>query len=121
MLPRRRQSRGLPRIGWTWPETIRGGGWRRWGAIPGDIPARFVLDGRGVWLVARQGVRGLLGLDEGDHAVTYVICEPALYYYCVMTGMTRMPVYINERSRTTRASMLSGSGEEKPWGGREYL
>jgi hypothetical protein len=61
------------------------------------IPTRFVLDGRGVWLVARQGVRGLLAPDEDGRAVAYVICEPASHYYHVATGMTRMPVFIGER------------------------
>jgi hypothetical protein len=93
----RRQSRTLPRTGWTWLETVRGGGWRRRGAIPVDIPARFVLDGRWAWIVARQSVRGLLAPDEDGHAVAYVICEPASHYYHVMTGMDRMPVFIGER------------------------
>ena len=36
----RGQSRYLPRTGWTWLETIRAGGWRRFGAVPVDIPAQ---------------------------------------------------------------------------------
>jgi hypothetical protein len=94
---RRGQSRGLPRTGWTWLETVRGGGWRRFGAVPVDIPARYAVDGRGGWYVSRQGIRRLLAPDERGCAVAYVICEPASHYYRVMTGSDRMPVFIGER------------------------
>ena len=93
----RGQSRMLPRTGWTWLETIRAGGWRRFGAIPVDVPCRYGFDGRGVWYVIRRGIRGLLVPDERGHAVAYLVCEPASHYYHVMTGATRMPVFITER------------------------
>ena len=93
----RGQSRFLPRTGWTWLATIRGGGWRHIDPVPVDIPATFALDGRGVWYLVEQGVRGLLVPDERGWAVAYVVCEPASHYYHVMTGSTRMPVLIGQR------------------------
>lgn len=93
----RGQSRFLPRTGWTWLETIQGGGWRGVDAIPVDVPATYGLDGRGVWYVIEQGVRGLLVPDERGSAVVYLICEPASHYYEVMTGSRRMPVLIDQR------------------------
>jgi hypothetical protein len=60
----RGQSRYLPRTGWTWLRTIREGGWRHTGAVPVDIPASYGLDGRGVWYLIEQGVRGVLKPDE---------------------------------------------------------
>ena len=93
----RGQSRFLPRTGWTWLSTIQSGGWRGKGAIPVDIPARYGFDGRGVWYVIRRGIRGLLVPDENGRAVAYLVCEPASHYYHVMTGATRMPVFITER------------------------
>jgi hypothetical protein len=94
---RRGQSRRLPRTGWTWLSTIHEGGWRHTGAIPVDIPATGGFDGRGVWYLIEQGVRGLLVPDERGNAVAYVICEPASHYYHVMTGSRRMPVLIGQR------------------------
>lgn len=91
----RGQSRGLPRTGWTWLETINTGGWRGLDPIAVDIPATLGLD-RGVWYRIRQGVRGLLVPDERGAAVVYMICEPATHYYQVMTRSHRMPVLIEE-------------------------
>jgi hypothetical protein len=62
-----------------------------------DIPATGGLDGRGVWYLIEQGVRGLLVPDERGCAVAYMICEPASHYYNVMTGSRRMPVLIGQR------------------------
>jgi hypothetical protein len=30
-------------------------------------------------------------------AIAYIICEPAPHYFHVMTGATRMPVFIGQR------------------------
>jgi hypothetical protein len=92
----RGQSKALPRGGWTWLETIEGGGWRGTGAIPVDIPVTFALE-RGVWYRVRQGIRGLLVPDEWGAAVAYMVCEPSSHYYRVMTRSDRMPVLIDER------------------------
>jgi hypothetical protein len=92
----RRQSRFLPRTGWTWLATVNGGGWRESGAIPVDIPATLGLE-RGRWYRITQGIRGLLVPDERGMAVVYMICEPASHYYRVMTGSERMPVFIEQR------------------------
>src|SRR5262249_3592945 len=91
----RGQSRFLPRTGWTWLSTVRGGGWQNTGAIPVDIPARFGLD-RGRWYTIREGIRGLLVPDEWGLAVAYMICESSTHYYKIMTGCDRMPVLIGE-------------------------
>jgi hypothetical protein len=92
----RRQSRHLPRTGWTWLETVQRGDWRDSGAIPGDIPATLGLE-RGRWYRIRQGIRGLLVPDERGLAVVYMLCEPSSHYYKIMTGSDRMPVLIDER------------------------
>src|SRR5258708_15051159 len=39
----RGQSRFLPHTGWTWNATIREGGWRGSGPLPGDVAARLAL------------------------------------------------------------------------------
>lgn len=93
----RGQSRWLPRTGWTWLETIQGGGWRNTQAIPVDIPASFGLERRGVWYLIEVGIRGLLVGDERGNAVVYMVCEPASHYYRTMTGSNRMPVFIDQR------------------------
>ena len=62
------------------------------------VPASYGLDGRGVWYLIRQGVRGLLVPDEWGCAVAYLICEPSTHYYQVMTGSRRMPVLIDQSS-----------------------
>jgi hypothetical protein len=62
-----------------------------------DIPASYGLDGRGVWYLIEQGVRGLLVPDERGCAVAYVICETSSHCYQVMTGSRRMPVLIGQR------------------------
>jgi hypothetical protein len=94
---RRGQSRFLPRTSWTWLSTIREGFWKSVETLPVDIPACRVLDGRGVWVKVRVGVRGLLVPDERRNAVVYMICEPSSHYYTNMTGSDRMPVFIGER------------------------
>jgi hypothetical protein len=93
----RGQSRGLPRTGWTWHETIRAGGWRHTNAIAVDIPANYGLEQRGVWYLIETGIRGLLVPDERGIAVVYMICEPSSHYYRIMTGSDRMPLLINQR------------------------
>jgi hypothetical protein len=92
----RGQSRFLPRTGWTWLESIEQGMWRNLNAIPVDIPAMLGCE-RGVWFTIREGVRGLLVPDERGSAVVYMICEPSTHYYRIMTGSTRMPVFIDQR------------------------
>jgi hypothetical protein len=61
-----------------------------------DVPATLGLE-NGVWFQVRQGVRGLLVRDEGKVARIYLVCEPASYYYRVMTRSEWMPVLIGER------------------------
>jgi hypothetical protein len=95
----RGQSRHLPWTGWTWLETVQGGGWRHLDPppVPVDIPASFGLERRGVWYHIEVGIRGLLVPDERGLAVCYMLCEPASHYYQVMTGSPRMPVLIGQR------------------------
>jgi hypothetical protein len=91
-----RQSRVLPRTGWTWQATIEEGYWRGLNPMAVDIPATLGLD-RGVWFRIRQGIRGLLVPDEHGAAVVYMICEPASHYYQVLTRSNRMPLLIEEK------------------------
>jgi hypothetical protein len=93
----RRQSRTLPRTGWTWQATLNDGGWLRTEAVHVDIPASYGLERRGVWFLIEVGIRGILVPDEHGIAVCYMICEPASHYYRIMTGATRMPVLIDQR------------------------
>jgi hypothetical protein len=92
----RRQSRFLPRTGWTWLETVHQGGWQNSGAIAVEIAATLGLE-RGRWYRIRQGIRGLLVPDERGLAVVYMLCEPSSHYYKIMTGSDRMPVLIDQR------------------------
>lgn len=92
----RRQSRWLPRTGWTWQETLDAGGWSGWRPEPIDIPATLGLE-KGVWFRVRQGMRGLAVADERGLPVAYMLCEPASHYYQVMTRSRRMPVLIDEK------------------------
>jgi hypothetical protein len=62
-----------------------------------DIPASNGFDGRGVWFKLHLGLRGLLVPDERGCAVAYVICEPSSHYHQIMTGATRMSVFIDQR------------------------
>ncbi len=91
----RGQSRFLPRTGWTWHETIEGGGWQDLPATIVDIPASLAYD-RGVWYRVRQGLRGLLVPDERGFAVAYIICQTPTSYYQIMTRSDRMPLMIEE-------------------------
>jgi hypothetical protein len=93
----RRQSRILPRTGWTWQSTLKDGGWLGTEAVQVDIPASYGLERRGVWFLIEVGIRGILVPDEHGIAVCYMICEPASHYYRIMTGATRMPVLIDQR------------------------
>lgn len=93
---RRRHNRVLPCTGWTWLATVEAGGWVNFGAQPIDIPATLGLE-NGVWYQIREGIRGLLVADDGGVDRAYMICEPATYYYRVMTRSNWMPVLIGER------------------------
>ena len=86
----------LPLTGWTWQETVGHGWWNLVGAVPVDIPATMGLEG-GVWFAVRQGIHGLFVHDEQGRPVVFMLCEPASYYYQVMTRSARMPVLIGER------------------------
>lgn len=89
-------SRHLPCTGWTWLATVEAGGWLASGAELIDIPATMGLE-NGVWYHIREGIRGLLVTDENQVDRVYMICEPATYYYRVMTRSDWMPVLIGER------------------------
>jgi hypothetical protein len=92
---RRGQSPGLPCTAWTWRATLEAGGWGDREAVPVLIPATMGLD-RGVWFRIREGVRGVVVLDEQEKPVVYVLCEPASHYYQVMTRSAWMPVLVGE-------------------------
>ena len=94
---RRGESPQLPYTAWTQTNTIESGGWGERGIEPVVIPTTMGLD-KGVWYRIRQGIRGLVVLDERGQPRVYVICEPASHYYQVMTRGSRwMPALIDER------------------------
>lgn len=92
---RRDESRLLPPCHSTWLATVEAGGWNRFPTRPVEIPATLILEGA-VWTFVTQGLRGLLATDENMADHVYVICEPASYYYRVMTRGEWMPVLIGE-------------------------
>jgi hypothetical protein len=92
---RSRRSR-LPRTGCVRLEDLEAGYWNPLHPEEVDIPASFGLD-KGVWFQVREGIRGVLVLDEQDHPNVYMVTEPASHYYQVMTRHDRMPVFIGSR------------------------
>lgn len=92
---RNRRSK-LPRTAWVRQEDLEAGHWSQLRPEPVDIPASLGLD-RGVWFQIREGVRGILVLDEQGQPHVYMLTEPASHYYQVMTRRDRMPVFIGSR------------------------
>jgi hypothetical protein len=94
---RRGESARLPCTAWTHLDTIEGGGWGERRLELAVIPATMGLD-NGVWYRIRQGMRGLVVVDESGRPRVYVICELSSHYYQVMTRGSRwMPALIGER------------------------
>src|SRR5687768_8200293 len=60
---RRGESRWMPFIPMTQFSTVEDGTWKPFSPRPVDIPATLVLEG-GVWVLVREGIRGLLVTDE---------------------------------------------------------
>ncbi len=86
----------LPRTGWVRLEDLEAGHWSQMRPEVVDIPASFGLD-KGVWFQVREGIRGILVLDEQNQPHIYMLTEPASHYYNVMTRHDRMPVFIGSR------------------------
>lgn len=86
----------LSRTGWARREELETGAWSELRPELVDIPAMFGLD-RGVWFQIREGVRGILVVDELRQPHVYMLTEPASHYYKVMTRNDRMPVFIGSR------------------------
>jgi hypothetical protein len=80
---RRGESPRLPCTAWTQVGTVEsgGGGDRRVETVV--IPATVGLD-NGVWYRIRQGIRGVVVLDERGCPRVYVLSEPSTHYYQVM-------------------------------------
>jgi hypothetical protein len=93
---RRGESRYLPPVRSTWLATVEAGNWQRWHPRPVEVPATLVLEGE-VWVLVREGLRGLLVTDENQVERVYLVCEPSTYYYRIMTRGDWMPVLIGER------------------------
>ncbi len=100
ILARRDAWRGetppLPPTGWTWRETVESVYWAEAGAEPVVIPASLGLEG-GVWFPITQGIEGLMVRDGRGRPVVYMVCEPPMDYYAVMTRSKRMPALVNQR------------------------
>ncbi len=92
---RREESGFLPCTGWTRTASIEQGLWAESNAIEVEIPATLG-DDNGVWFRIRQGIRGLLVVDETGQERVFVICQPASHYYEVMTRSEWMPCLIEE-------------------------
>jgi hypothetical protein len=90
------RSRWLPCLPVTQLSTVEAGVWKPFRPRQVDIPASLILEGK-VWTFIREGMRGLLVTDEAGVERVYIICEPATYYFRVMTRGNWMPVLIGER------------------------
>ena len=86
----------LPRTGWVKMQDLEAGYWNQLRPEQVDIPASFGLD-KGVWFQIREGIRGILVLDEKGQAHVYMLTEPASHYYEVMTRNRWMPVFVGSR------------------------
>jgi hypothetical protein len=95
ILPWGCQSRVLPRSGLTWLRTVEEGAWGNHAVERVEIPASLGLQ-NGVWYRIRRGVQGLVVEAQGIVA-TYVIVEPASYYYRIMTRCEQMPLLLGEK------------------------
>ena len=93
---RRGESRWLPIAPATSLATVEDGSWKPFRPRQVEIPATLILEGQ-VWAFVQQGLHGLLVSDEHGAERVYVICEPASYYFKVMTRGLWMPVLIGER------------------------
>ena len=60
------------------------------------MPSACGVGGR-IVVQIREGIRAVLVRDEHGIARVYPMCEPASYYYQVMTRGLWMPVLIGER------------------------
>lgn len=89
-------GRAQPTRRWIRLEDLEAGHWSQLHPQAVDIPASFGLD-KGVWFQIREGVRGILVLDERRHPHVYMLTEMASHYYNVMTRHDRMPVLIGSR------------------------
>jgi hypothetical protein len=76
--------------------SVQAGTWKPFHPREVEIPATLILEGQ-VWALIREGIRGLLVTDESGVNRVYLACEPATYYYRVMTRGEWMPVLIGER------------------------
>jgi hypothetical protein len=90
-----RRSR-LPTTCWTWIESVEAGKWNAFEPELVTIPSNFALD-RGVWYLAREGIRGVLVKDEEGEDVVYMVCKQPSRYYAVMTKGTRQPVLLGDQ------------------------
>jgi hypothetical protein len=96
----RDESRRLPLARWASLSTWASGGWTRYNAVLVDVPATLIGDGRWdrlVWVGIRQGLHAVLARDEVGRPRVFPLCEPASYYYHIMTRADWMPVFVGER------------------------
>jgi hypothetical protein len=93
---RRGESRWLPCTPMTQLTSVVAGTWKPFRPREVEIPATLILEGQ-VWALIREGIRGLLVTDESGVDRVYLVCEPATYYYRVMTRGGWIPVLIGER------------------------
>jgi hypothetical protein len=90
----RHESR-LPVTGWTWEETVKEGKWLALSPEPVVIPATYGF-AEGVWYRVKQGMQGLLVLDQREEPVVYMLCKRSTRYYEIMTRSKWMPVLVGE-------------------------
>ena len=86
----------LPKTAWARNESVSNGKWA-W-----LHPKKIKIIGnkgweKGVWFKIKEGVEGLLVLDENKKEHAYMITEKASHYFQTMTRHDRMPLLINER------------------------
>jgi hypothetical protein len=93
---KRTESRNLPVARSTWSATFEAGGWAQWSPRRVEVPSSLILEGS-VWALVQEGIQAILVTDEYQQDRVFTLCEPASYYYRVMTRGEWMPLLINER------------------------
>lgn len=85
----------LPRTAWAKKESIDAGKWAWLYPEKIKIIASRGFE-KGIWFKIKEGIEGLLIIDENKEEHVYMITRKATHYFETMTHHDRMPVLINE-------------------------
>lgn len=85
----------LPKTGFCKQESVKAGHWQ-WLKPRRVRIAACAGWTHGVWFQVKEGIHGLLVVDEYRREYTYVLTHPATHYFKTMTGADRMPALIGQ-------------------------